>query len=469
MTNPAPSPPPTTNTTYPTTLSSLHFPSTTHQTISQVLSSLRKSTLSITNRLRSIEEDARFVQQVANHYRLPLVANERCGSWYIPPERKREGGSAYFKSTDGHAGQWDFTMPDALSKTVPIWAAVMNRTLFPEAEDYHAVQFPPDLLGKSEESQIEKRIGGFVLALKSLTLPLPSLKSQLKKPIRLVWATRDSFHPNSDPNSNPHHPNHNHNPNHNLIILCSASRRVHGAEMSEGGYIQGAGDDSEAWACGLTPELFWEHREELFKRREEELAGFIEGLVERERCGLREVRGERVLVKPTGNVWVVRGGGGGGGDEEVELRIDCNGAVGDGDEGEVGSRDTASSSPEEGDSKILNLACPTGKLGSRHLRKVLEKVEQFVSTHLSRDPSQSLVVMCENGKDLSVGTVLMIICLFYDEEGNYTGPQRDISINKEYIRRRLAWIISSKDDANPSRATLQSVNSYLMERPDRDY
>ncbi|KAK2801472.1 hypothetical protein FQN51_005366 [Onygenales sp. PD_10] len=357
-------------------------------------------------------------------------------------------------------------MPDALSKTVPIWAAVMNRTLFPEAEEYHAVQFPPDLLGKSEESQIEKRIGGFVLALKSLNLPLPSLKSQLKKPIHLTWATRDSFYPN---NPVPHLHS-NPNPNHNLIVLCSASRRVHGAEMSEGGYIQGAGDDSEAWACGLTPPLFWENREELFARREEELPEFIAGLVERERRGLREVGGERVLVRPTGNVWVMRGCGGGGSGsgsgEGFDLRIDCNGAG----EGEGGSGDTASSSSfEEGDSKILNLACPTGKLGSRHLRKVLEKVEQFVSTHLSRDPSLSLVVMCENGKDLSVGTVLMIICLFYDEEGNYTGPQRDVSINKEYIRRRLAWIISSKEDANPSRATLQSVNSYLMERPDRDY
>jgi tRNA A64-2'-O-ribosylphosphate transferase len=38
---------------------------------------------------------------------LPLVANERCGSWYIPPERKT--ASAYFKSTDGHTGQWSFS------------------------------------------------------------------------------------------------------------------------------------------------------------------------------------------------------------------------------------------------------------------------------------------------------------------------------------------------------------------------
>lgn len=91
---------------YPVSLESLHFPSR-EQTISQTLSSLRRSALSISNRLRSIDTDAAFVRDVAHHYQLPLVANERCGSWYIPPDTK--SGSAYFKSTDGHTGQWNFS------------------------------------------------------------------------------------------------------------------------------------------------------------------------------------------------------------------------------------------------------------------------------------------------------------------------------------------------------------------------
>lgn len=56
-------------------------------------------------------------------------------------------------------------MPDALSKTVPIWAAVMNRALFPDEKAFHDVQFPPNFLGPSEESQIGKRIDGFVISL----------------------------------------------------------------------------------------------------------------------------------------------------------------------------------------------------------------------------------------------------------------------------------------------------------------
>jgi tRNA A64-2'-O-ribosylphosphate transferase len=75
---------------------------------SEILASLKRSNLSITNRLRSVTEDSEFVCEVADAYNLPLVANERCGSWYIPPERKIE--SAYFKSTDGHTGQWQFSL-----------------------------------------------------------------------------------------------------------------------------------------------------------------------------------------------------------------------------------------------------------------------------------------------------------------------------------------------------------------------
>lgn len=76
--------------------------------VNRLLSQVRKSSLSISNRLRSISADADFVHRVAAAYDLPLIANERCGSWYIDPSRKN--GSAYFKSTDGHAGQWSFSL-----------------------------------------------------------------------------------------------------------------------------------------------------------------------------------------------------------------------------------------------------------------------------------------------------------------------------------------------------------------------
>ncbi|EAW12796.1 initiator tRNA phosphoribosyl transferase family protein [Aspergillus clavatus NRRL 1] len=450
---------------FPVSVSSLHFPSAV-QSISQTLSSLRRSALSISNRLRSIESDAAFVGEVADHYGLPLVANERCGSWYIPPEIK--SGSAYFKSTDGHTGQWDFSfrrlnlqilpiarkhggciivdstrrgklMPDALSKTVPIWCAVMNRALFPSDTAYHAVQLPPNFLGASEGSQIELRIGGFVKSLKDLKLDLDDLRQQLGKPIRIAWANRSYFHP-TDLHKGA---------GYNLFVLCSASKRVHGAEISEGGYIQGAGDDSEGWAHGLTPQVFWANKATLLRTAEEDLPDLIEELLQEHQS--QDSSQQATLVAPTRNLYIsqtnacLNDSGG-----RYDLIIDCN-----------GNPETSEQNP-----KRLCLGCRSSKLGSRDLRQQLDKVRDFVGSQLASDPSRSLLVTCETGKDLSAGTLLAIICLFYDDEGAFTTTPVKRSIDKQFIRRRLAWIVSSKHEVNPSRPTLQSVNAFLMERPD---
>ncbi|OJJ48295.1 hypothetical protein ASPZODRAFT_130272 [Penicilliopsis zonata CBS 506.65] len=449
---------------YPVSLSSLHFPLAA-QSVSQTLSSLRRSALSVTNRLRSIETDATFVQEVADHYGLPLVANERCGSWYIPPEAKT--GSAYFKSTDGHTGQWDFSfrrlniqvlpiarqhggciivdstrrgklMPDALSKTVPIWCAVLNRALFPSERTYHAVQFPPNFLGSSEESQIERRIDGFVKSLKDLKLDLGDLRQQLGNPIRVAWANRSYFHPTDLHKGEGY----------NLLVLCSASKRVHGAEISEGGYIQGAGDDSEGWAHGLIPPVFWANKSALFATAEDDLPGFIEELMGEYR---QQTDGQQThLILPTKNLFLSQRDPQLHDSGAYDLVIDCNGKPNTDDE-----------SPNR-----LDLGCGSLKLGSRDLRKSLDKVQAFVRSRLGADPSLKLLVTCESGKDLSAGTLLTILCLFYDDSGDFSTQKQGQAMNKQFIRQRLAWIMSSKPDANPSRSTLQSVNAFLMERPD---
>jgi hypothetical protein len=83
--------------------------------LKNALGELKRNHQSVGKRLRSIYSDATFVQSVADAYNLPLVANERCGSWYIPQDASvgfahSKKGSAYFKSTDGHFGQWSFSL-----------------------------------------------------------------------------------------------------------------------------------------------------------------------------------------------------------------------------------------------------------------------------------------------------------------------------------------------------------------------
>ncbi|KAJ5191224.1 uncharacterized protein N7498_010209 [Penicillium cinerascens] len=442
------------------TLDALHFPSA-QQSISQTLSSLRRSALSVSNRLESIKADADFVREAADHYDLPLVANERCGSWYISPDAKV--GSAYFKSTDGHTGQWDFSfrrlnlqllplarkhggcvivdstrrgklMPDALSKTIPIWCAVINRALFPTETAFHSVQLPPKFLGESEESQIETRLDGFVSSLKGLKLDLDQLRQQLGKPIRVAWANRSYFYPTDLHKSDAY----------NLFVLCSASKRVHGAEMSEGGYIQGAGDDSEGWAHGLTPPVFWANQAVLKQTTEEDLPDLISELVKQYR---QQSGGQSAtLISPTRNLFIGQTDALVDDTSRYDLVIDCNG----------------NPTAVEGNEKRLNLGCGSLKLGSRDLRKSLDKVQEFVSAQLGADPSRSLLVTCDTGKDLSAGALLAIICLFYKDDGTFEASQSKNPISKQFIRQRLAWIVSSKHDINPSRSTLQSVNAFLM-------
>ena len=58
------------------------------------------------------------------------------------------------------------SIPDALSKTIPIWCAVMNRYLFPNKPESHVLIVPSRVVGKSEIAQMNARLDGFVQTLK---------------------------------------------------------------------------------------------------------------------------------------------------------------------------------------------------------------------------------------------------------------------------------------------------------------
>ena len=54
-------------------------------------------------------------------------------------------------------------MPDALSKTIPIWCAVINRLLFGELHDENlSLRTPKEVVGASEHAHIEALLPGFV-------------------------------------------------------------------------------------------------------------------------------------------------------------------------------------------------------------------------------------------------------------------------------------------------------------------
>jgi tRNA A64-2'-O-ribosylphosphate transferase len=135
-------------------------------------------------------------------------------------------------------------MPDALSKTVPIWCAVINKLLFEKIGGNYSFHTPTQSVSESEHSQIEQRLDEFVRQAKvkiarllkiwlltrpkALQLDMTSFWARLKKPLRPFWVTRDSSTLANQYEFHDCHP----------VVLCTASRRVRGAELSEGGYIQ---------------------------------------------------------------------------------------------------------------------------------------------------------------------------------------------------------------------------------------
>ncbi len=57
-------------------------------------------------------------------------------------------------------------MPDALSKTIPTWCAVINRLLFEEMHESHKLGTPVEVVGASEHAHIEALLDGFVRNVK---------------------------------------------------------------------------------------------------------------------------------------------------------------------------------------------------------------------------------------------------------------------------------------------------------------
>ena len=268
--------------------------------------------LCLKHRLLSIQEDNAFVQKLrTRHPSLPVFANLRCGRWYVRPSTA-DPPPCYFKSADGHASHWAFSLrrlnlqvarhaaerggciiidstrkgkkfPDSFSKTVPIWCAVLNRALSRletegagaggadgkqragAAERSKNDLFLPTWVPLSEKSQIEDRIDAWVTQLLK-TAPrdqLLEISSKLRgRQLRCLWACpgRVPWSDREGPISLDFLPF--------IPIICASVSRLEAEESKRRRgwhYVQGAGDDEENWARGLKPALFWANVQSLLQ------------------------------------------------------------------------------------------------------------------------------------------------------------------------------------------------------------
>jgi len=339
-------------------------------------------------------------------------------------------------------------MPDALSKTVPIWCCVLNRALFPQDPPSHALFVPPNVVSDMEKSQMEARIPDFLASLLALDLNLTSLQGQLKKPLRPQWITQDDLTWDliKDEMSNSFHP----------VVCCTSSRRVSGAEMSEAGYIQGAGDDTENWALGLTAPIFWQHIDELLSTPESDLPDVIRALVESPNAKEASTLDAKQVVAPYLFVAALPA-------EQVAPSSDGSCII------SLVPKTTEAATWMQSPT-FMEVGLGKSKTASRILRQALPQICEFVSRFLGSphtsigQPEKRILILCESGKDLSVGTALAIHCWCFDPAGKIRGiaDERE-AFTKNAIRIKLGHIMTAQPSLNPSRATLQSVNSFLMD------
>ncbi|KAJ8473864.1 hypothetical protein ONZ51_g7596 [Trametes cubensis] len=464
------------------------------QASAQALAYVRKESLDIYNRLHSIHEDVQFVQQVHSAYpKLPILPNLRCGAWYVDPEIATNV-PAYFKSTDGHFGNWSFNLrrpnlhllpliianrgiilvdstragkriPDALSKTVPIWCAVINRAValtHPDKEDWDDELYcPPIAVSEQERTQIEARIDEWAAALVKSSYVLP----ELPLPLRSLWLTPSTsvFPQLPDDDELACLP----------VICVSASKQVNeGMERRSNGfsYVQGSGDDHELWGMGLTPQLFWENKEMLLRCDRDELPSVVAELVaaSKSRSAPETWKRQPTPISAVGGRLLVGA--------VPDMPSDLPRTLPDSERKMSYVVISAKSGPsgEGNDSDaprseyILRLQMAEGKKDQiLFLQSIVPEATRYIKERLSM--GDCVCVCCDSGKDASVGVVLAALQLFFDECGvllvNDSGSSSPVNPSKDSIKTRLQWIISSRPEANPSRVTLKRVNEFLLSSP----
>lgn len=478
-----------------------------HLNINAISKALKKDSLSLKNRLQSIIHDSEFVIELADEIKLPLIPNERCGLWYVPTSRRKE--SAYFKSTDGHTNQWTFSMrrlnkhllpilnqndgmiivdstrkgklmPDALLKTIPIWCAVLNSILYEGVtiqdsalkalqSNNWLVQFE-EIISNNEFNSMVTRIPALVAEVKRLKLFDQVRLIQVlgsTKPLIPVWFYHGKTKQNLQLDKY-------------FIVCCvTASMRSektitvrHAVEdevkATSWSYVQGSGDDHELWATNdicegeLLPTYFWDNLYNSLIIDND--TGYIydwlgnDELIEKVNDTYRHNNSKATLdelnldisnVKNDANSTNISLG-------IIDGDIECStlhNSYPEINQLIIMSQNKVTNIPEKSAITVFQLNIDSSKKGSKQLREIFPKIVPNL------DISKNITILCDNGKDLSAGLTVLLLCKHFDLDWKLVEGQN--RVNKDLVKKQLD-LLSTVRKINPSRNTLQSVNTYLM-------
>lgn len=172
---------------------------------------------------------------------------------------------------------------------------------------------------------------------------------------------------------------------------------------------------------GLTPDVFWVHRQKLLSADRAHLPDLIAQILSTSSNGMTPVSGDHEAIS---SVFKVQG----------RLLVGAVSELPDLST-RIATQDqvvyVVLASPENaapGSDSDPSLFVPThaGKKGQSHfLHKVLPPSADFIGRHLIS--GLNVCVVCETGKDLSVGVALVALQLFFADDGSFVPQEGNLS------------------------------------------
>ncbi|KAI5059237.1 hypothetical protein GOP47_0025556 [Adiantum capillus-veneris] len=400
--------------------------------------------------------------------------------------------------------------PDSFSKTIPIWACVLNRAVYqyrqraidgisgdPALESDHVSKSEietwdcslhlPLWISDTEREKIERQIDKWVCILWAANADIGCLSKALKKPLQPLWISQNTV---VWLNEVPESATWTFTP----IVLVSASHPLPCAQrMCDGGsgwnYIPGAADDEESWARGLTPALFWKHALALIEGSTESCTRMVAEIVERERV-LRAYRGLQAnQIKVKASRKSCDNGNESQQQEQTLCEVHMKSVIGHAPASPtssiswIGETYLAVGSASCGQSAEIGVDCviecgvkshwlPNKAnlflplVDSKHERFSLQK-NLFQAMAFAKESilqQRSILIICANGEDLSVCVCLTILLALFNPEGAFDGGSHfdKICVTKWDVRQRLVYVCNFAANARPSRGNLRQVYQYLL-------
>ena len=442
---------------------------------------IRRSDHSVHSCLHSVAHDQKFVERALESLGFSLGTSEdggegargavfvnlRCGLWYAPPRAPPSSyRRCYFKSTDGHTNNCDFSyirlnahlaltaasrggvavldatrrgkrFPDSMLKTLPIWCCVVNRAVrmyrFRSADavgcdcEWDVQLHLNPLVPENERSAIETRLDAWAEGMLQSGADMRSLSISLQRPLRPIWistATRlwtapegaagdigqgriiscpPSLMRMAGDGALPFYP----------VVCLSVSETEMCRKTTHGGgssytYVPGAGDDEETWALGLTPDAFWEHRSELLEATQAD----VDTIACRIAASHHIAGSTRNAMSWIGDTRIAIGDASAGRPPDVWSHVDAIVNLGQLEHPGMVSSPPAhcGEDPSPSGKNYLRVAMDTKSKHSLELQ--MESILAFAHLHLSR--GRRLLFQCDTGEDRSVCACLAVLVELFE-------------------------------------------------------